>query len=56
MDQGIDIGMALRSFRIRSRINQAAIARTLGVSQSQVSRWEGGTTGRGATIVTPSTR
>lgn len=42
MDQGIDIGVALRSFRIRTRINQDAIARTLGVSQSQVSRWESG--------------
>lgn len=42
MDQSIDIGMALRSFRIRTRINQDAIARTLGVSQSQISRWESG--------------
>ncbi|WMT92073.1 helix-turn-helix transcriptional regulator [Pelagibacterium sp. H642] len=42
MDQSIDIGMALRSFRIKTRINQDAIARTLGVSQSQVSRWESG--------------
>lgn len=38
----IDVGMALRDYRIRGRINQVAIARTLGVSQSQVSRWESG--------------
>ena len=42
MDRNIDIGMALRGYRIRTRINQDAIARTLGVSQSQVSRWESG--------------
>ena len=42
MDQSIDIGMALRSFRIKTRINQDAIARTLGVSQGQISRWESG--------------
>lgn len=33
---------ALRSWRIRARINQAVLARTLGVSQSQISRWESG--------------
>ena len=42
MERNVDIGMALRSFRVRTRINQDAIARTLGVSQSQVSRWESG--------------
>lgn len=42
MDERVDLGMALRGYRIRARINQALIARTLGVSQSQVSRWESG--------------
>lgn len=42
MDQSIDIRMALRSYRIRTRINQEAMAKTLGVSQSQISRWESG--------------
>ena len=37
-----DIGTALRQYRIRTRINQDAIARSLGVSQSQISRWESG--------------
>ncbi|WP_158541579.1 helix-turn-helix domain-containing protein [Pelagibacterium lacus] len=37
-----DLGDALRRFRIRARINQEAIARTLGVSQGQISRWESG--------------
>lgn len=42
MDRSIEIGMALRRFRVSTRINQDAIAKTLGVSQSQVSRWESG--------------
>lgn len=42
MDPETDIGTALRLYRIRARINQDAIARSLGVSQSQVSRWESG--------------
>ncbi len=37
-----DLGRALRTFRIRTRINQDAMAQTLGVSQSQISRWESG--------------
>lgn len=41
-ERGSDIGMALRGYRIRAGINQAVMARTLGVSQSQVSRWESG--------------
>lgn len=41
-DQTTDIAAALRTYRIRSRLNQDAIARTLGVSQSQISRWESG--------------
>lgn len=42
MEMAADLGRALRAYRIRARINQALIARTLGVSQSQVSRWESG--------------
>ncbi|SDG25193.1 helix-turn-helix domain-containing protein [Pelagibacterium luteolum] len=42
MDGTGDIGQALRRFRIGARINQGAMAQTLGVSQSQVSRWESG--------------
>src|SRR5690606_13892144 len=37
-----DIGLALRRYRISARLNQADIARSLGVSQSRVSRWESG--------------
>ncbi|GGA41325.1 hypothetical protein GCM10011499_08680 [Pelagibacterium lentulum] len=37
-----DLGAALRSYRIVARINQAEIAAALGVSQSQISRWESG--------------
>lgn len=37
-----DLGLELRRFRIKARINQQIIAKTLGVSQSQVSRWESG--------------
>ena len=37
-----DIGLALRRYRIAARLNQADIAQSLGVSQSQVSRWESG--------------
>lgn len=33
---------ALRAFRIRARLRQDAVARSLGVAQSQVSRWESG--------------
>lgn len=42
MDDQFDIGRALRSYRIGARVNQEALARSLGVSQSQVSRWESG--------------
>lgn len=42
MSETIEIGQALRQYRIRARINQDAMARTLGVSQSQISRWESG--------------
>lgn len=37
-----DIAMALRRYRIAARLNQAEIARSLGVSQSRISRWESG--------------
>jgi transcriptional regulator with XRE-family HTH domain len=37
-----DICKALRTWRIRSRLQQAAIAECLGVTQSQISRWESG--------------
>lgn len=37
-----DICKALRNWRIRARLQQAAIAQCLGVTQSQVSRWESG--------------
>jgi transcriptional regulator with XRE-family HTH domain len=37
-----DIGLALRRYRISANLNQAEIARSLGVSQSRVSRWESG--------------
>jgi transcriptional regulator with XRE-family HTH domain len=37
-----DICIALRSWRIRTRLRQDAVARSLGVAQSQVSRWESG--------------
>lgn len=37
-----DIGLELRRFRIKSKINQAFLADALGVSQSQISRWESG--------------
>lgn len=37
-----DICRALRNWRIRARIGQAAIAECLGVTQSQISRWESG--------------
>ncbi|UYO00812.1 MAG: helix-turn-helix transcriptional regulator [Devosia sp.] len=36
------IGQALRNWRIHARIQQATIAECLGVTQSQVSRWESG--------------
>ncbi|WP_127145002.1 helix-turn-helix domain-containing protein [Pelagibacterium montanilacus] len=41
-DQRDRIGDALRTYRIRAGLDQAGIARALGVSQSQVSRWESG--------------
>jgi transcriptional regulator with XRE-family HTH domain len=41
-DIGEDICGALRAWRIRSRLRQDAIAKCLGVAQSQVSRWESG--------------
>ncbi|SFZ82955.1 Transcriptional regulator, contains XRE-family HTH domain [Devosia enhydra] len=37
-----DIGAALRAYRIGRGIRQAALAQSLGVAQSQVSRWESG--------------
>lgn len=37
-----DLCLALRSWRIRARLQQSAIAHCLGVTQSQVSRWESG--------------
>jgi transcriptional regulator with XRE-family HTH domain len=37
-----DICKALRTWRIRSRLQQATIAECLGVTQSQISRWESG--------------
>lgn len=40
--QASDVCQALRNWRIRSRLGQAAIAQCLGVTQSQVSRWESG--------------
>ena len=37
-----EICSALRAWRIRARLRQDAIAKCLGVAQSQVSRWESG--------------
>lgn len=37
-----DLGSALRTYRIKARINQHDLARIVGVSQSQISRWESG--------------
>jgi len=37
-----DLCSALRAWRIRSRLRQDAIAKCLGVAQSQISRWESG--------------
>lgn len=37
-----ELCIALRNWRIRARLQQDAVARTLGVTQSQVSRWESG--------------
>lgn len=37
-----EICSALRAWRIRSRLRQDAIAKCLGVAQSQISRWESG--------------
>jgi len=37
-----DVCTALRNWRIKSRLRQDAIAKCLGVAQSQVSRWESG--------------
>lgn len=42
MDYGSDIGAALRAYRVRFSIKQDALARAMGVSQGQVSRWESG--------------
>lgn len=42
MDYGSDIGAALRAYRARFSIKQEALARAMGVSQGQVSRWESG--------------
>ncbi|ODT79260.1 MAG: hypothetical protein ABS76_20585 [Pelagibacterium sp. SCN 64-44] len=41
-DNSSDICRALRNWRIRARLQQAAVAECLGVTQSQVSRWESG--------------
>ena len=40
--QDRDLGSVLRAYRIRARINQHDLARIVGVSQSQISRWESG--------------
>jgi len=37
-----DLCLALRHWRIRARLRQAAVAECLGVTQGQVSRWESG--------------
>jgi|SRR5215217_3243115 len=37
-----EICVALRAWRIRARLRQDAIAKCLGVAQSQISRWESG--------------
>lgn len=37
-----DLCQALRNWRIRSRLQQASVARNLGVTQGQISRWESG--------------
>lgn len=37
-----DICKALRNWRIRSRLQQSAVAECLGVTQGQISRWESG--------------
>ena len=41
-DRAEEICGELRAWRIRSRLRQDAIAKCLGVAQSQVSRWESG--------------
>ena len=41
-DMAEEICSELRAWRIRSRLRQDAIAKCLGVAQSQVSRWESG--------------
>lgn len=42
MGQGADVGATLRGYRARFSIKQDALARALGVSQGQLSRWESG--------------
>lgn len=37
-----EICIALRNWRVRSRLQQAAVAKCLDVTQSQISRWESG--------------
>lgn len=41
-EQTSDLCRALRTWRIRARLQQSAIAECLGVTQGQVSRWESG--------------
>ena len=41
-DRADDICGELRAWRIRARLRQDAIAKCLGVAQSQISRWESG--------------
>lgn len=42
MSSSEDIGRALRAYRNRQGLRQAALAQRLGVAQSQISRWESG--------------
>lgn len=42
MPRSSELCTALRNWRIRARLQQAEVARSLGVTQSQVSRWESG--------------
>lgn len=42
MPKPSELCTALRNWRIRARLQQDAVAKSLGVTQSQVSRWESG--------------